>query len=477
MARQARRWEYGRKPNGPVKINKSSIFTENLELVDVFQGDNIDIAGNRINTTTDLLAWKDDGFAGQYVDFNGTTDNIDYGFTPAGVNDFTLIQLIRDFAQAGGGFPASSRSSSSAEGIEILTSDTSGGVIRGRSDGSIVDIQTANLIVDDASLWHMVVYTRMSEVHSIVAVDETGKVFSSSATQTAIGTISSSQSLQAGLRGSVFYSGDSGFLAFSEVGYTESEAILLAENAYTELLKPLNPIPYTVTDVLTLTGPATATSGGSTIWTGTALNTVTTASVISTTSSSSRTQTITAQPGDGLTLTINPTDTGEHDLRTIGAGGAAQSGVGYSAVDVAAPAITHYVLEFEADDGVNPAVTSAVDVSAASGLTVVQTMIVTADTTPGISLFGTDLVVVEDNHQMVGPDILNGMNITYNADGTFSTDSDQTETGLFLYYSPSTKNWTILQLTINQSGIVSGGGIVRDLVRDITGGIVRGIVR
>lgn len=207
-----------------------------------------------------------------------------------------------------------------------------------------------------------------------------------------------------------------------------------------------------------VTGPATATSGAAaTVITGADLDTVTIMAIQDkVTATAIRSQTITAQPG--ATLTINPTDTGEHDLRTLGFGSSPVTGTPYSSADVAATGTTAYTLQWSADDGTNPPGLLDVDVSVGSGFTVVQlltTGIDAADTASGASLASSTLVVIEDNHQIVGPDALNGMNITYFADGTFETDANQTETGLFLYYSPSTEQWSVLQLTINQAGVVS----------------------
>ena len=86
---------------------------------------------------------------------------------------------------------------------------------------------------------------------------------------------------------------------------------------------------------------------------------------------------------------------------------------------------------------------------------VIQTMTATANTTVGESIFGTGIIVVEDDMQAYVPKTANGMNITWAADGTFTTDADQTETITVAYFSPSTEEWSCLALTIRASSIIS----------------------
>lgn len=220
----------------------------------------------------------------------------------------------------------------------------------------------------------------------------------------------------------------------------------------------------------TVTAPATATSGSSAAIVGTNLSG--TAVNIIDSNGGTRAQTVTATTA--TTATVNPTDTGEFDLRTLGAGSSAVSGVAYSSVDVSAAGITAYTTQWQAvNSGTG---VFSFTVSAAATLTVVQLMTTGDDAaiTTGQSLASSALVAIENNHQIVGPKAINGMNLTYSANGDLTGDKDQTETDLFLYYAPSTKNWSILQLTINQTGVVSGS-IVRSIVKNINQDIVRGI--
>ena len=84
---------------------------------------------------------------------------------------------------------------------------------------------------------------------------------------------------------------------------------------------------------------------------------------------------------------------------------------------------------------------------------VIQTMIATANTTTGESIFGTGLIAVEDDMQAYVVKAVNGMNITWAADGTFTTDADQTEIIDVAYFAPSTGQWSCLALTISASGV------------------------
>jgi hypothetical protein len=85
--------------------------------------------------------------------------------------------------------------------------------------------------------------------------------------------------------------------------------------------------------------------------------------------------------------------------------------------------------------------------------TVAQVMVATSNTTPGESVLGTDIIAVEDNMQFYAPNSVNGMNITWAADGTFTTDADQTETIRVDYFSPATGQWSCIDLTITQSSV------------------------
>jgi len=87
---------------------------------------------------------------------------------------------------------------------------------------------------------------------------------------------------------------------------------------------------------------------------------------------------------------------------------------------------------------------------------VIQTMIATANTTTGESIFGTGLIAVEDDMQAYVVKAVNGMNITWAADGTFTTDANQTEVIDVAYFSPATGQWSCLALTISEAGVISG---------------------
>jgi len=56
--------------------------------------------------------------------------------------------------------------------------------------------------------------------------------------------------------------------------------------------------------------------------------------------------------------------------------------------------------------------------------------------------------------QYYAPKAVNGMNITWAADGTFTTDADQTETIEVGYFSPATGNWSCITLTVRDTSII-----------------------
>ena len=197
----------------------------------------------------------------------------------------------------------------------------------------------------------------------------------------------------------------------------------------------------------TITGPDTTTEGAVTVATGTLLDTVTTFSLIS--GSNSVVQTI-----DSATATT---------LNYV-----ARSGVSLCTPStlvaglpleptISAAGITPYVVQQKADDGVNTPATRNITLNGEATHEVVQAMIAAANTTTGESIFGTGLIAVEDDMQAYVVKAANGMNITWAADGTFTTDADQTETIAVVYFSPSTERWSCLTLTIQNSSIVSIG--------------------
>ena len=107
---------------------------------------------------------------------------------------------------------------------------------------------------------------------------------------------------------------------------------------------------------------------------------------------------------------------------------------------------------------------------------VIQTMTGVANTTTGESIFGAGLIAVEDDMQAYVVKAVNGMNITWADDGTFTTDADQTEIIDVAYFAPSTGQWSCLSLTIKDTSIVSGG-ILRNVLRSPLRNILRNPIK
>ncbi len=86
---------------------------------------------------------------------------------------------------------------------------------------------------------------------------------------------------------------------------------------------------------------------------------------------------------------------------------------------------------------------------------VVQIMAATSNVTDGESVLAPIVLnqAPEDNMQFYAPKSVNGMNITWNADGTFTTDADQTETIRVYFFSPAAGEWGATDLTISQSSV------------------------
>ena len=226
---------------------------------------------------------------------------------------------------------------------------------------------------------------------------------------------------------------------------TVSGTTLDIDMAYVSSFAYINGLKITITPASgpTLTGPASTTEGSATVAAGTDLDTVTTFNLISGTFSI-------AQTIDSATATT---------LNYVAESGANDCvpatpvlGVPLEAT-ISAAGVTPYQIQQEADDGTNPAATFNTTLNGEATHEVVQTMIAVANTTPGESIFGTDLIAVEDDMQAYIVKAANGMNITWAADGTFTTDADQTEIIDVAYFAPSTGQWSCLALTISASGV------------------------
>lgn len=206
-------------------------------------------------------------------------------------------------------------------------------------------------------------------------------------------------------------------------------------------------IEYTPAAGPTLTGPDTTTEGAETTATGTLHDTITTFSLIS--GSYSIEQTVDSST---TTTTVYDAESGVN----LCSPGAPVSGVPLEAT-VTAAGITPYQVQQEADDGTNPPATRNITLNGEATHEVIQTMIAVANTTPGESIYGTDIIVVEDDMQAYAPKVANGMNITWAADGTFTTDADQTETITVGYFSAAIGQWSCISLTIKDTSIISAG--------------------
>ena len=211
----------------------------------------------------------------------------------------------------------------------------------------------------------------------------------------------------------------------------------------------------------TITGPDTTTEGSATVATGTALDTVTNFSLTSGSNSvvqsidSATATTLNYVARSGVSLCTPSTSIAGLPLEPT----------------ISAASITPYVVQQKADDGTNPPATRNITLNGDATHEVIQTMTATANTTVGESIFGTGLIVVENDMQAYVPKTANGMNITWAADGTFTTDADQTEVITVSYFSPSTGEWSCLSLTIKNSVIISATGISNrdDWVRSVLG--------
>jgi len=206
-------------------------------------------------------------------------------------------------------------------------------------------------------------------------------------------------------------------------------------------------LDYTASTGPTLTGPDTTTVDATRTVTGTALDTATTAGL----------KTV----GYSKTLTITPIDTVSFSqVDEIDAGIALGTPVASLPVeaDVLAAGATAWQIQQWVDDGVNPEVARNITLNYLAAHTTVQAMIATANTTPGESLQATNIIAVEDDMQHSGPNVVDTVTITRAADGTLTTDKDQTISFTERYWSPSTGQASYAGITVKGSAIISVGG-------------------
>jgi hypothetical protein len=212
----------------------------------------------------------------------------------------------------------------------------------------------------------------------------------------------------------------------------------------------------------TLTGPDSTTVDAVRVAAGTALDTATTAG-LKVESSYSLSLTIDAQTATTLTQTDvigTPTLGSPVDSLPVTA-------------DILAAGTTVWQIQQWVDDGTNPEVTRNITLAGLADTTTVQAMITTSNTTIGESFFGTNIIAVEDDMQFTGPDVVDTVTITYAADGTFTTDKDQTITFDLRFWSPSTGEGSLARVTVRGSAILGTSGITRALTRTLTRSLTR----
>jgi len=247
----------------------------------------------------------------------------------------------------------------------------------------------------------------------------------------------------------------------------ETAAVSVLPASWVEVTTLTGNIAFTVTTEasgIALTGPDTTTVDATRTVTGTALDTATTAGL----------KTV----GYSKTLTITPIDTVSFSQEDeIDSGIALGTPVASLPVeaDVLAAGATAWQIQQWVDDGVNPEVARNITLNYLDAHTTVQAMIATANTTPGESLQATNIIAVEDDMQHSGPNVVDTVTITRAADGTLTTDKDQTISFTERYWSPSTGQASIASVTVKGSAIISLTGITRSLTRSLTRSITRAI--
>lgn len=250
------------------------------------------------------------------------------------------------------------------------------------------------------------------------------------------------------------------YVAFTSTGskaatFTTSSAIDDFPVAMTVMYEVSGPV---------LTGPATITDGTSSTWTGTDLDTLASTGDVflkeTAIATASKLQTYGTVTATTIPSVVN--DIGQDELRDSGTSPVA--GIAVTA-DIEAAGATTAVHLLSADDGTNPEDTFSTVITTETTIQTVQTMASVAVTGSGLGLFASNIITtVENNHQCSIPKIVDGVTITLNANGDGTLTVLQSELDLAngsitfdaLYYSPSTKQWAKVAITLTEAGLNVG---------------------
>lgn len=196
-----------------------------------------------------------------------------------------------------------------------------------------------------------------------------------------------------------------------------------------------------------ISGPSSATENASVNVTGTVLDSITTLKLKTADNASNVIQsqdTVTATQ-----VTIDDLNTGFEGALN----GSVTEGVPM-VTTVNADGYTAHSVLLDADSDTDGS-SIAISISPRSGYVGIQAMTTGADaanTVDGESLFANEIIDVEDNMQVFASAQGSlGANLTYLADGTFSSDSGESQTIDAIYWSPSTGQYSKSVITIGDS--------------------------
>ena len=208
----------------------------------------------------------------------------------------------------------------------------------------------------------------------------------------------------------------------------------------------------------TLTGPASAQEDDAINAVGTGLTSAT-LDLITTVGGHVAPQTTTGVPTDTLwPYTVDP-----------------KTGVPFSVVDIQAAGVTLWVTEQRATDGTSA--TNVMTIAAKTNETVIQGMIATSNTTPGESIFATNILAMQDNLQANAPTLVDGVTITWFADGTFTVDINQAISFSIDYFDPTNPGpWESITLNVSAAGIVTVGGMLKPMIESMIKPMIENII-
>lgn len=195
-----------------------------------------------------------------------------------------------------------------------------------------------------------------------------------------------------------------------------------------------------------ITGPAGLVDGVSDTIDGTGFDTATVD--LSLAGGNTVVQAVSGQTATAITIT-------PANVVTEPTTGVAQAAVPYTVTDVAAAGTTAYTLDVDVTNTDLSTDSNPITLASSASEQTVQAMVATSVTTAG-SVFDSSMIAVEDDMQVTAPlTVAPATYFTIAADGTYTHDADTTIVVPLKFYSPTTKQLSYAELTLEGIAVVA----------------------